>query len=424
MSKYLVYIEPHPIRNSMSMYGNVIKFFKNFIKINGDEDAKYYSNREMLEKGIKTFPEIKDKCIFPSTEDEAFFSSQLVDWDREGICVWNKLMDYDSSVTNQYVDIIVRLHEEYAFDYIICWGTNGATRKAAKILNIGFIDMELGCSRAPYLDTIAMDPWGVNGASTISKSSISDFENVKFADGYDDLLNFGFDHGSLAYEELFRYVPSDELRDLLGKKEKVAFIPLQLYDDANLLKYSPYERILDILVDILPKLTREDYICIIKEHPGSINRKGAQQANEQAKNYAKNFSNVIWMSKESAEISNTFLFQVADVVVTVNSSTGFESLFFEKPLVVLGDAVYKVGGVFPKLSEYLSGAFDYSLYRKNIRLIRSFFYRYYLLDCSVFDKPKKLLEKIKKIGDLSKKDLGTREIVQWYIENNFADLNI
>lgn len=421
MSKYLIYIEPHPIRNSMSMYCNVFNFFKQFVQVNGSDEARYYSNREALEKAINLIPEIKDKCIFPSIEDEAFFSSQLVDWDREGIFLWNKLMDCDSAVANQYVDIIVKLHAEYEFDYIICWGTNGATQKAAKMLDVGFVDMELGCSRTPYLDTIVMDPWGVNGASAISNASINDFKNIKFADGYDDLLNFGFEHSSLAFEELFRYVPLSQFRSLLDKKEKIAFIPLQLYDDANLLKFSSYERVLDFLVDILPKLAKEGYICIIKEHPGSFKRNGAQQANEQAKKYANNFSNVIWMSEESMKISNTFLFQIADVIVTINSSTGFESLFFEKPVVILGKAVYKVSGVFPTLSEYLSGSFDYNEYKKNIGKIRSFFYRYYLLDISIFDQPKKFLEKVKKVGDLSKKDLNVGEIVQWYIENNFAN---
>ena len=50
------------------------------------------------------------------------------------------------------------------FDYIICWGTNFAVKQAAKELDVGFSNMELGCSRIPFLDSLVADPWGVNGS--------------------------------------------------------------------------------------------------------------------------------------------------------------------------------------------------------------------------------------------------------------------
>lgn len=420
MAKFLIYIEPHPIRNSMKLFGNVINYFSQFVRMQGKHVAKFYSNREMLDRANELILGIEEKCIYPTDEAEAFFLSQLIDWDTGGLAAWSRLMDDDSKIVDQYVEIIMEIYEEYKFDYIVCWGTNGAVKKAAKLLSVGFVNMELGCSRKPYKDTVVMDPWGVNGASTISKANICDFDIIEPQTGRADILQYGFNNGSLAYEELFRYVPFENIRTLMGANQKIAFIPLQLYDDANLVKYSPYEKVLDVLVDVLPKLSKEGYVCIIKEHPGSINRTGSQRANEQAKKYAKNFSNVIWLGKEYYSISNSFLCRISDVIITVNSSTGFESLFFEKALVVLGDAVYKVGGVFPTLLEIVDGFSVTNDYKRSIGKLRTFFYEYYLLDISIFNHPEILAEKIIMVGELSKMDCNVKDIVRWYIDNNFS----
>lgn len=281
--------------------------------------------------------------------------------------------------------------------------------------------MELGCSRKPFIDSVVMDPWGVNGDASISKADIKKIRGIKsVGTGMDDLLRYGYDNLSLAYEELFRYVPDENLRKLINNDAKIAFIPLQLYDDANLLKYSPYTSVKDVLEDIIPPLIEHGYICLIKEHPGSKQRSGALCANDEAKKYATNFDNVIWIDYNNNAASNVFFYSVSDLIVTVNSSTGFESLFFEKPLIVLGDAVYKLNNVFPSLDEYLNSELDDKKYTADIATLRYFFYNYYLLDIKIFHQPKRLLKKIKMVGELSKCSVGADEIVQWYIDNEFA----
>lgn len=409
MKKILVYLEPHPIRNTMIAFEGVLMKFVSLMSKGNRECFKFYASSALIGQVKKAdyFPEFREHLVYPTPKEDGYFNSHMVTWDTKGMIKWQELMN-GGKIAQDYEKIICGIHERYPFEYIIHWGTNSAVKSAAAKLDVGYIDMELGCSRLPFKDSLVMDPWGVNGSSSISQAICRDFDDIEESDAYEDLLMQC--EGSSGYEAMFHPTYQHELQQLIGKP-KVAFIPLQLYDDANLLQYSPYEEVINVLEDILPKLQSAGYTCLIKEHPASFIRRGSAKANEKAYQYAKQFDNVIWMGEKYKDISNAFLFNVSELIVTVNSSTGFEALYYDKPVVVLGEAVYKPRGVFPTLDEYLSGKFSYDEYRHAVARVRNFFLKYYLLGNDVLSNWKKFIHMVQKVGDMSREKLTTGEIV-------------
>ena len=109
---------------------------------------------------------------------------------------------------------------------------------------------------------------------------------------------------------------------------------------------------------------------------------------------------------------------MSDLIITVNSSTGFEGLFYDKPGIVLGEAVYKVDGVFPTLDKFFSPSFSLAKYQYHASLVRSFFLRHYLLNEKLLTS-EYFMRKIKFIGAMGKKKMTTKKIVEAYY--NFED---
>lgn len=425
MKKILLYIEPHPIRNSFLMFRAALLSYARMFSEENKDCIRVYSSYENLDKTLEWAQqrhlqpfticnELESYFIYPDKEDDDFFVAQLQDWDNGGIAVWRELMT-GRGISERYEDIICRVHEKYDFDYIVYWGTNAAVRKAAARLGVGCVDMELGCSRRPYMDTVVMDPWGVNGSSSISQARIEDFDCVPPSDAYADLLLNSYRHSSSGYESDFAPPNCHELLRLMGQ-EKIAFIPLQLYDDANLLEYAPFEEVIEVLQSVLPRLKEAGYYCIIKEHPLSARRFGSEAANAKAYEYAKQFDNIFWMGPEYKDIPNAFLYRLAELIVTVNSATGFEALYYNKPVVVLGEAVYKVAGAFPTLDEYLSKQFNAAEYVEKTSRIRNFFLNYYLIPSEIFENWPEFYARVCFVGELSKQKLTTGEIVAQFVK--------
>lgn len=412
MSTFLFYVEPFPIRNSFVHFSGVLENFSKSLTENKTEHEFYiYANKYTLTEYCNKHPEWQKHFILPLDNENNLFKSCFTDWDGEGLAKWQELMG-NSDIARQYVNVIKQIYYRQSFDYIICWGTNFAVKQAAKELGIGFINMELGCSRAPFIDSLVADPWGVNGSSTIAQSIIDDFKNIPISVAEEDFL-FSSGIASTAYEAQFSYINATQVLNKIGKS-KIAFIPLQLYDDANQIYYSPFSSVKAVLESVLPKLQEKGYTCIIKEHPASNIRKGSEYANLEAKMYALEFDNVVWLTHKDKDIQNSTLFRLSDVVITVNSSSGFEGLYYEKPVIVLGEAVYKTKNVFPTLQDFLNENFDYNTYKRNIAKIRNFFVKYYLFSAEQANNSKFFFPYLKFIGDLSLKNTTVKQIVDAY----------
>lgn len=419
MSTFLFYLEPMPIRNSFINFRAIPRLF-DFSLSHANEighDFFIYSNIQTLKEISLYNSSLTSHFVYPTYDESKIYQDCMCDWESQGIRDWLSLYS-EGSLTRTFVNNIKAIYKRQKFDYIICWGTNVAVKIAAKELNVGFINMELGCSRSPYKDSLVADPWGVNGSSAISKSSISDFYDIsKTYSAFNDLVR-SMNFHTEAYEQQFSYVENSKLLNI-DHSVPIFYIPLQLFDDANMLAYSDFDSVEDVVKYILDTVSDKG-ICIFKEHPASAQREGSKFANIKAKLYAcMNKDNVIWLSASDCSLNNVQLFNLADCVVTVNSSVGFEALYYDKPVVVLGEAVYKVDGVFPSLNNIVEGTFDYSLYQKNISYIRSFFLDFYLFSKEEAQDPEFLFNHLKFVGDLSKMDLSVSDIVKKFIERKF-----
>jgi hypothetical protein len=207
--------------------------------------------------------------------------------------------------------------------------------------------MELGCTRPPFLNSLVMDPFGTNGSAILPRLSVDDIRDVvdnRPMSRHEALFGFSNDISAPGYAMQFGALPG--AMDARLTNGKLAFLPLQLFDDANLARFSPYDTLTDVVLDVVPRLSDAGYMTIIKPHPASRHRKGSLYENAFARRALLPWSDSILWCDEDTQVANARLFSLADLVVTVNSSVGFEALYYDKPVVVLGDAVYKPRGMF------------------------------------------------------------------------------
>lgn len=380
--RILVYVEPHPIRGEMTHFADVAKSFLPFLRTHASIDVRLYANNPTLERIDASLTDaIKTRIIKPTDVETEFFNSYAGEWDVDRINAWVELVSGEG-LAQQYVHILKSIWNRYPFDAIVYWGGNGAIKLFAEEYDITPIAMELGCTRAPFLDSLVMDPRGSNGHSLVSQLSIEDIKQAvdgEFCSAKDALFSYSEDIQCNPYNQQFDAIPATFFSK---SAERVAFIPLQLYDDANLLVFSNYGSVKDFVLDVVPKLVDAGYFVIIKEHPGSKFRKDGNLENTIAKNALNPWmSSIAWLDAEaSAKISNPRLISYASLVVCVNSSVGFESLYYDKPVVIMGRATYAPKGFLPSLDEFLSNNFDREAYLRNCGYVRQFFLGAYLIN--------------------------------------------
>ena len=394
--RVLLYVEPHPIRNSYSHFDDIARRFLPLLVSRGDLDIRMFSNAKTFEKvGKEKTAPFENRLIYPTSEEEKSIAQYMCDWHQDGIPLWLDLLQGQEAVTETYLAMLRRIWRIFPFDMIVHWGENGAVTRFLDERPVTRIAMELGCTRAPFFESAVLDPFGTNGSGVVPKLSISDIREIvggQPMSGHEAIMGYSQNLETLPYEQQFSIVPL-ELSGRLFKTQKLVFLPLQLYDDANLLRFSPYQTLTDVVLDVVPKLAAKGYKVMIKPHPASKYRPNATIANSLAQAALREWSdNVIWCERQDQVYSNTQLIRISDFVVTVNSSVGFEALYFDKPVIVLGDAVYKPKNLFPTLDQIIDGDFDYKVYQANIGYLRRFFLGGYLQpenirsDAALFDE--------------------------------------
>ncbi|WP_206366607.1 rhamnan synthesis F family protein [Sphingobium sp. MP9-4] len=319
--------------------------------------------------------------IRSTQEEEDLFQRHMLDWHKEGISLWSNLLEGKGYITENYIKILRRIWYTFPFDVIVHWGENGAVTRFIEEYPVTRIAMELGCTRAPFFESAIMDPFGTNGASVVPKLKISDIREIVGGhemSSHEAVMVYSQNLETVPYEQQFSMMSSDISKNLFSR-DRLAFLPLQLYDDANLLRFSQYKTLTEVVLDVVPKLAENGYTVIVKPHPASKFRPSAAVANALAQASIKRWSqNVVWLDRQDSSFSNTHLIRICDFVVTVNSSVGFEALYFDKPVVVMGDAIYKPKELFPTIDDVISSNFDEEFYRKNIGYLRRYFLGGYL----------------------------------------------
>ena len=119
--------------------------------------------------------------------------------------------------------------------------------------------------------------------------------------------------------------------------EKYIFVPLQIPDDTQLFlfggAFATVESVIIAAVEVAKNLP-EGWHVRLKEHPSSTLR------------FAKMFQEQKHHKVVLDNTSNTFeLVANAQCIVTVNSSVGLQSMFYEKPVIALGQCFWAIDGV-------------------------------------------------------------------------------
>jgi|GEM_PF-3546149 len=379
--RVLFYIEPHPLRDEKTHFHSVAKGFLPLLSNSPQIDARMFANRATFSLIKESITPHEKHLIHSTNEEEEIFDRYNVNWLSEGIPVWLDLMAGTGKVSEDYQRVLKRIWQRFPFDIIVHWGENGAVTEFIKDRAITRIAMELGCTRPPFLDTVVMDPYGTNGAGVVPKLSITDIRDIVGGipmSRQEALLAYSQSIEAKPYAQQFQPLPGDCIHRI-SKAKKLAFLPLQLFDDANLLRFSPYDTLSDVVLDTVPKLVTAGYTVIITPHPATRHRPQGAYTTAMAKAALSDWAEgVIWLEPGSERPENSQLISMCDVVLTVNSSVGFEALYFDKPVVVLGEAVYKPRDLFPTLDDFLEGRFDHAAYLQGIGWLRRFFLGGYL----------------------------------------------
>lgn len=388
--RILIYIEPHPIRDSMAAYKYVAYYFarmlKEAAKVPDDCEFRIYSNTDILGAVLSRFDGLQDYCLMPTEAEQTLFEANLSPWLNEGIQHWIDLAN-GHGIADKYYDLLGDIHSRFPFDVVVHWGANGAAARFCDDNRVGRVAMELGCTRNPYRNTIVFDPYGANGGASPSLVDLFDMENAiggKETSAELDLISYSDPEGRSVSERRFDYMPAlDEQILGMAAGRKIAFLPLQLHDDANLLLYSDFSSSSEVVDRILPQLSEAGYFCFIKPHPGILRRPGGRAELHRIQQAVYGSSMAFCLDQNAGASSNTRIFELSDLVVTVNSSVGFEATLHDKPVCVLGKAIYKPGNLFPEISDVVSGYIDdedyIRAYRQRIGKLRTFFLDAYLV---------------------------------------------
>ncbi|CAN7641353.1 hypothetical protein LJR118_005038 [Acidovorax sp. LjRoot118] len=385
--RVLIYVEPFPIRNSLTHFDSIAKKFLPLLRDHALFDIRMFANAATLATLGNEMPANSSKrLISPTPEESRLFESYKLPWQPAGVSHWLDLMHGRGRISNDSQEVLRRVWQSFPFEIIIHWGENGAVSQFLEMHAVTRIAMELGCTRPPFLDSIVMDPFGTNGATVVPKLSLEDIREIvdnRPMSRHDALLQYSQNLAVKGYEEQFVPIPA-EISSQLDGAQRIAFLPLQLFDDANLLRFSGYQTIEEVVREVVPKLASSGYKTIVKPHPASKFRTGAVNANAAARAALRSLRDqVVWCDAD-APIPNARLVALSNFVVTVNSSVGFEALYFDKPVVVLGDAAYKPRDLFPSLDDMLSSSFDEQAFAKGAGLLRRFLLGGYLQPAGIF----------------------------------------
>ncbi|WP_434055996.1 MAG: rhamnan synthesis F family protein [Roseibium sp.] len=360
----------------MTHFVDVAKEYFPLLAGNDEYDVRMFLTQEAAQAAQIQEPRIRRRIILPTDNEALFIRSHFVDWDADSLSKWKELME-GGPIAAGYERILARIYAEYPFDLIVHWGENGAVTRFARDRNLTKISMELGPTRPPFLSSLVLDPFGTNGAASVPRMSVEDIREIVDGNGMPASvasLLFAKDFDSEAAEFYFENISADNLLKLRSDR-KYVFFPLQLYDDANLIRFSSYDSISELLLEVVPRLVEHGFCPIIKPHPAAKYRQNGISENAKARHAIRQWSeDVVWLEDEANNVGNSQLISLSEFVVTVNSSVGFEALYQDKVVCVLGDAIYKPKNLFPTLDEITSDQFDREEYLENISYLRRFFF--------------------------------------------------
>ncbi len=257
-----------------------------------------------------------------------------------------------------YIEYLDRIQKIFDFDMVVLWGDYFENREVSQHLrqqNIPVMFCELACMRHPFPEALFMDPCNVNGDASF-RAHIERFKQTPLFDqleNIDPLTIFEFsihsDKNRGTKDILQRYLLDDAAKQYLMANlddHKYILCPLQSSDDANITYNSSFEGMEDYVKKLSVIAKDSAYKFVITPHPSYKNKPVSFVYRDycNAAKIVKQTPNMLWCDN----VSTFSLIHSAEAVISINSSSGFEAMIMEKPVFVLGEAVFMpLGNVDP-----------------------------------------------------------------------------
>jgi len=214
-------------------------------------------------------------------------------------------------------------------DAIIVWngllGHRAIYAKVAKSLNIPLYYAEKGLLPESWY----IDPDGINPMSSVARRNLQPQPSKDTVDELRFKLGRIDTDGASAWEQPKRNSLS-KIREQLGviNGQRIVFIPGQVDSDSNVVLFSNnFKDSLDALKWLVKDLPEKNFVLLVKPHP-----KGELTAED--------FKRVIGnKGKVLSDINILDAIELADCIVTINSTVAFEAAIRAKPVLLLGEGV-------------------------------------------------------------------------------------
>ena len=94
MKKILVYLEPHPIRNTMIAFEGVLQKFVPLMTKENRECFRFYASSALIGQvsGADYYVEFCEHLVSPLPKEDSFFNSHMTNWDKVGMKVWMEIL--------------------------------------------------------------------------------------------------------------------------------------------------------------------------------------------------------------------------------------------------------------------------------------------------------------------------------------------
>ncbi|MCG7374898.1 hypothetical protein MHL40_19790 [Pseudomonas luteola] len=348
MRKILIYVEPHPIRNTYDEFfeaGRTLTEAAINLEKTGGYDFRFFSNDSIVDRLITINAALSYKALRMSITEKLEFKNFFSQWGEQSIENWKSLVCGKGKVTAFYLKVLDRLHQVYNFDAVLLWSDNGAVKIFCEIKNLISLHAELGPTRSPFHKTIYLDPLGTNGGSSAANINIDQLKLPEvipretwatLQGNVDDKSNIiGLIDAPLTLkEESIKYIRKDR---------PYVFIPLQLEDDLNTQIYSKYKTVENFLHELVPQIIDAGFDVVIKGHPGAIHRSHNLVAEAKALLAARSYGDYVnIMPRNASQLLTLHVISQSSAVISINSSVAFESLIIGKRAILCGRGVFNV----------------------------------------------------------------------------------
>lgn len=360
----IVFIEPGP---------GITQYFNAVAEHIGKERTAFYStnpkSRSKLKKlGARTYPSSLNKVQTGiSIPDYSKFEKLVLNPKNIADSYSREILKND--IYNHYHKLSA-LFQSIKPDAIFLWNGSGLTSSIAIYLAHLFNIKTIYGENGYFPLTMQIDPEGVNALSSITgKFNLDDFQKFNYTHGqyevFDNLIRKIRDGKKFLptpankkvdaslFSKLRQDLKSLNLHKLIKQRatsnkhvpddaetlpDRYVFFPLQVRNDSQLTNHSPlFGNDTYSMIDAVSKAVERSLPnskLIIKLHPADISKTDYDPL-------ISKYKNIIWI--KNGDIQR--LLKNSEIVVTVNSTTGFEALFYYKPVILLGHNFYNIPGL-------------------------------------------------------------------------------